>query len=60
MKAQMKAANRSGAAYAVIVGTDEVDAGTVAVRPLRSDEEQLAVARDSLISDLQQRLQGTP
>lgn len=57
MKAQMKAANRSGAAFAAIVGTDEVDAGVVTIRPMRGDGAQVAVARDSLISELQQRLQ---
>ncbi len=35
MKAQIKAADRSGAAFAVIVGTNEVDDGVVIVRPLR-------------------------
>ena len=59
MKAQMKAANRSGAAYAVIVGSDELESGTVAVRPLRGDGEQVTVARDSLITDLQTRVQGS-
>ena len=59
MKAQMKAANRSGAAYAVIVGTDELENGTVAVRPLRGDGEQVTVGRDSLINDLQSRVQGS-
>lgn len=57
MKAQMKAADRSGAAVAVIVGTDEVAAGTVVVRPLRSQTDQAAVARERLVSELQQRLQ---
>jgi histidyl-tRNA synthetase len=57
MKAQMKGANRSGARYAVIVGSDEVDAGTAVVRPLRSDADQVAVDRDRLVHDLQQRLQ---
>ena len=37
MKAQMKAADRSGAAVAVIVGADELAAGTAVVRPLRGD-----------------------
>jgi histidyl-tRNA synthetase len=59
MKAQMKAANRSGAGFAVIVGTDEVDAGTVVLRPLRDDGEQVTVARDSLIEEVQQRFQGS-
>jgi histidyl-tRNA synthetase len=60
MKAQMKAANRSGAAYAAIVGTDEIEAGTVALRPLRGDGEQVAVARASLTAELQQRLLTNP
>jgi len=60
MKAQMKAANRSGARFAVIVGSDEDDAGTASLRPLRGDGEQVAVGRDSLIRELQQRLQEDP
>ena len=36
MKSQMKAADRSGAALAVIVGSDELAAGTVLVRPCRA------------------------
>ena len=40
MKAQMKAADRSGASLAVIVGTDEVEAGQVTVRPLRDEPGQ--------------------
>jgi histidyl-tRNA synthetase len=36
MKAQMKAANRSQAPIAVIIGEDELSAGTVSVRTMRS------------------------
>ncbi|HTX63983.1 MAG TPA: histidine--tRNA ligase [Acidimicrobiales bacterium] len=43
MKAQMKLADRSGAKVAVIVGPKEAEAGTVLVRPLRSDGDQQAV-----------------
>jgi histidyl-tRNA synthetase len=57
MKAQIKAADRSGAAFAVIIGTNEVDAGTVVIRPLRSQAEQAAVGRDVLIAELSQRIQ---
>ncbi len=57
MKAQMKAANRSGAAFAVIIGSDEIEAGTAIVKPLRSDGDQLAVARPDLLTDLQSRLE---
>ena len=38
MKAQMKAADRSKAAIAVIVGEDEISAGTVSVRTMRPSE----------------------
>jgi histidyl-tRNA synthetase len=53
MKAQMKAANRSGATVAVIVGDDELAAGTIVVRPLRGDGEQTVVARPDLLTHLE-------
>lgn len=53
MKSQMKAADRSGATFAVIVGTNEVDAGTVVLRPLRGTGEQTDIPRTDLISTLQ-------
>ncbi|HUS44205.1 MAG TPA: histidine--tRNA ligase, partial [Ilumatobacteraceae bacterium] len=45
MKAQMKLANRSGARFALIVGDDELAAGTVVVKPMQGDGDQAAVAR---------------
>jgi histidyl-tRNA synthetase len=36
MKAQMKAANTAGAAYALIIGEDEVEAGAVTMRDLET------------------------
>ncbi|WP_175404533.1 histidine--tRNA ligase [Endozoicomonas atrinae] len=39
-KAQMKRADRSGAAYALILGEDELVAGMVTVKSLRTDEAQ--------------------
>ncbi|HET8586125.1 MAG TPA: histidine--tRNA ligase, partial [Casimicrobiaceae bacterium] len=42
-RTQMKKADASGAAIAIIVGDDEVAAGTVAVKPLRGAGEQVAV-----------------
>ncbi|MDY7101137.1 MAG: histidine--tRNA ligase [Actinomycetota bacterium] len=48
MKAQMKAANRSGARLAVIVGEDEAADGAATVRDLRGDRPQERVA----VSDL--------
>lgn len=56
MRAQMKAADRSGAALAVIVGDQEVAAGQAAVRPLHGtfgdDQGQDLVARTSLVERL--------
>ncbi len=57
MKSQMKAADRSGAPFAIIIGTDELDAGNVVIRPLRGDGEQFVVARTDVVNDLQSRIQ---
>ncbi|MFN7969479.1 MAG: histidine--tRNA ligase [Acidimicrobiales bacterium] len=56
MKAQMKAADRSGARFALLVGSDELDAGEVTVRDLRGDADQRRVPRDHLIDDLRTHL----
>lgn len=52
MKAQMKLANRSGARFAVIIGDDELAAGTVVVKPMRGDGEQIAVPRSEISTHL--------
>ena len=52
MKAQMKVADRSGAAVAIIIGSNELAEGAVTVRPLRSDEGQQTIARSTLIDYL--------
>ena len=56
MKAQMKAADRSGATVAVIIGPDEHAAGEVTLRDLRGDTEQERVPRDAVIDHLRKRL----
>jgi histidyl-tRNA synthetase len=56
MKSQMKAADRSGARVAVIVGSNELDAGTVVVRPLRGEDQQRAVPRDTLVQAVTESL----
>jgi histidyl-tRNA synthetase len=55
-KSQLKRADRSGAAYAVILGEDEVSRGEAGVKPLRSDEAQFGVAIDELAESLAARL----
>ncbi|HRE03805.1 MAG TPA: His/Gly/Thr/Pro-type tRNA ligase C-terminal domain-containing protein, partial [Ilumatobacteraceae bacterium] len=56
MKSQMKVADRSGAEVAVIIGTNELDAGTAVVRPLRGADQQREVGRATLITDVRQAL----
>ncbi|MDP9463952.1 MAG: histidine--tRNA ligase [Actinomycetota bacterium] len=52
MKSQMKVADRSGAAVAVIIGSNEVAECAVTVRPLRTDDGQQMIARSTLIDYL--------
>jgi histidyl-tRNA synthetase len=53
MKAQMKLANRSGAAHAIILGDDELAAGTLTVKPMHGNGEQVTIPRTDLIDHLQ-------
>ena len=55
MRSQMKSADRSGARWAVLVGSDELASGVVTVRDLRSDAPQSAVPRDDLVAELRRR-----
>ena len=45
-KTQFKRADRSGAHLALVLGEDEINNGLVAVKFLRSNEQQLTLARD--------------
>lgn len=54
-KSQMKRADRSGAAYALIIGEREFAENRVALKPLRSTEEQSSVAVDELVGELAQK-----
>ena len=56
MKAQMKRADRSGAAVAVIVGPDEQAEGSATVRDLRSGGGQVRVPAADLVSAVTQIL----
>lgn len=60
MKAQMKLANRSGASFAVIVGEDELAAGSAVVKPMHGGGEQLAVSRSDLVAHLSSHLLAHP
>jgi histidyl-tRNA synthetase len=51
-KNQFRRADRSGAAFTLLLGEDEVRAGTVGIKPLRSEEPQIVVAQDALVQRL--------
>jgi histidyl-tRNA synthetase len=52
-KSQFKRADKSGAAFALILGEDEARSGLVGVKPLRQEGEQLSLAQAELASYLQ-------
>ena len=53
MKAQMKAADRSGAPIALIIGAEELASGSVTIRMLRHDAEQRTVTVAALLADVE-------
>lgn len=55
MKAGMKAANRSGARYALIAGDRDVEEGVVQLKDLESGEQE-PLAFDSVVGELRARL----
>ncbi len=59
MKSQMKAADRSGARVALLVGPQELEAGQITMRDLRSDDFETAqrrVERAGLVATLREHL----
>jgi histidyl-tRNA synthetase len=52
LKAQLKLADRSGARFAIIVGPDELAAGEVTLRDMRSGGSQRRVARSQVVAEL--------
>jgi len=57
-KSQFKSADRSGAALALVVGPDEVAAGTVAVKDLRGGAPQVTVPRADVVEEVRRRVRG--
>ena len=55
MKAQMKAADRSGARLAVIIGDDEIAANTAVIRTMEGGSQQ-TVPRDDLVASVRRAL----
>lgn len=56
-KSQFRKADRSGALFALILGDNELETNTIAVKPLRSDDEQISIAWDDLTDHLKSSLQ---
>jgi histidyl-tRNA synthetase len=54
LKGAMKAADRSGAAYAVVIGDRDLQAGVAQVKDLSSGE-QVAVALTDLVATLKEK-----
>ncbi len=54
-KSQMKRADRSGAAFALVIGESELAGNRVGLKPLRSAEEQSDVAVDDLVRVLAEK-----
>ncbi len=59
MKAQMKLADRSGARVALIIGPKEDAAGTVLLRPLRSDGDQQSVPMEGAVEAVREAAGST-
>jgi len=51
-KSQMKRADASGAKFALVIGDDEAASGTVGVKPLRGQGEQVAVPATTVASHI--------
>ena len=58
-KSQLKRADKSGAAYAVILGEQEIADRRAGIKPLRSNEEQESVARDDIAAALAEKIGKT-
>jgi histidyl-tRNA synthetase len=56
LKSQMKRADRSGARYALLLGNDELERGTIGLKSLRDDVAQTEVAAEVLAEELGRRL----
>lgn len=57
-KSQFKRADKSGAAYAVIIGDDEVAHHTLGLKDLRQQGEQETIAVDQLATQLERKING--
>jgi histidyl-tRNA synthetase len=52
-KSQMKKADKSGAALAFIIGSQELESGSILVKPLKTQDEQKLVPEEELIQHIE-------
>ncbi|MDX1669497.1 MAG: His/Gly/Thr/Pro-type tRNA ligase C-terminal domain-containing protein, partial [Limnobacter sp.] len=57
-KAQMKKADASGALAAVILGDNEIEAGTVSVKLLRGESRQMEISQEEMVDQVFELLYG--
>jgi len=55
-KTQLKRADKSNAAYALVLGEQEIVEGKIGLKPLRSGEDQISIGMDELAETLAARL----
>ena len=58
-KTQMKRADKSNADYALVLGETEIAEQRIGLKPLRSGEDQISVARNELAATLANRIEPT-
>ena len=58
MRSQMRSADRSGATFALIIGEDELKAGTAAIKPLKAPGDQTPVPFADAPTQIKKLLQG--
>jgi histidyl-tRNA synthetase len=58
LKSQMRSADKSGASYALILGEDELKAGTVAVKPLKQAGDQQPIPFSDAPAHIQKLLKA--
>ena len=58
-KTQMKRADKSNANYALVLGETEIAEQRIGLKPLRSGEDQISVARNELAATLADRIEPT-
>lgn len=61
LKSQMRSADKSGASFALLIGEDELKAGTVTIKPLKEKGDQFTVPAKEAPAEISRRMpKGKP